>query len=407
MTLLEEVSNKDFLFEAWNQLQKDNEESHGLSGVTIKMFQDNLEYNISRINKFLEKGTYRFSSTRAAVIKKDNGKYRPLQIPEIRDRVVLKALAILLQLSLKELLEGSDEISFAYQKSKGVKQAVLKMKEIFDEGKQIVLKADIVNFFEEVDKNSLIKNKIFPNLKDRTIDFLIEGALSQKLGGLNRLHKKHKEYFKNAGKGIPQGNPLSPLLSNIYLADFDSHMKKQNFPMVRYADDFIILFKSEESAKKGYSIVTKYLLESLGLKIHELDTGIESKTTITAPLKAPLSFLGIRFDGKILLPPAGSISYLKSKIAKEIKNGEFNEDTFNAVYTVITNWIALYSYLDIDRYFPIIDEYLRTRLVKKHGKRIIKTTKCHELKSRYLKERNKKNKAPFWARVLPSFTNKR
>lgn len=192
MTLLEKLSNKDFLFEAWNQLKKENEESHGLSGQTIKEFQENLTNNIFNIKRFLEKGKYKFSPNRAAVIKKENGKYRPLQIPEIRDRVVLKALAILLEENLHELLKDSEGISYAYQKGKGVKQAVLQMKNVFDQGKQIVLKADIVNFFEEVDKDSLLKDKIFPNLEDKTINFLIINALNQKFGGFKRLGKKHK-----------------------------------------------------------------------------------------------------------------------------------------------------------------------------------------------------------------------
>ncbi|WCO01324.1 reverse transcriptase domain-containing protein [Psychroserpens ponticola] len=404
MTLLEELSNKDFLFEAWNQLKKENEESHGLSGPTIKEFQENLTTNIFNIRHFLKKGNYRFSQNRAAVIKKENGKYRPLQIPEIRDRVVLKALAILLEENLKELLKDSEGISYAYQKGKGVKQAVLQMKSIFDQGKQIVLKADIVNFFEEVDKDSLLKSKIFPNLKDKTINFLIVNALNQKLGGLKRLGKKHKELFKNAGKGIPQGNPLSPLLSNVYLAEFDRHMKNENHPMVRYADDFIVLFDDVENAKDGYNLISEYLTNELGLKIHVLDEKDMGKTTIVNPFNQTLSFLSIRFDGKKLLPPRNSIPYLKSKIAKEVKQGELNEDTFNSVYTIITNWIALYSYLEIDIYFDAIDNYFITTLKKKFGHENIKITTCEKLKARYFKERNKKNKAPFWKKILPSFS---
>ncbi|MDE3741175.1 reverse transcriptase domain-containing protein [Maribacter polysaccharolyticus] len=405
MTLLEELSNKDFLFEAWNQLKKENEDSHGLSGLTIKEFQENLTTNIFNIRRFLKKGSYNFSPNRAAVIKKENGKYRPLQIPEIRDRVVLKALAILLEENLKELLKDSEGISYAYQKGKGVKQAVLQMKSVFDQGKQIILKADIVNFFEEVDKDSLLKNKIFPNLKDKTINFLIINALNQKLGGLKRLGKKHKELFKNAGKGIPQGNPLSPLLSNVYLADFDSYMKNENHPMVRYADDFIVLFDNLENAEDGYNHISEYLTNELGLEIHELDEKDMGKTTIVNPFNQTLSFLSIRFDGKKLLPPRNSIPYLKSKIAKEVKRGELNEDTFNSVYTIITNWIALYSYLEIDIYFDAIDNYFVTVLKKKFGYEKIKTTNCKKLKARYFKERSKKNKAPFWKKILPSFSN--
>jgi len=400
LTLLKQLSNPDFLFEAWNQLKKDNENSHGLSGLTIKDFQENLNDNIFTIKRFLEKGSYKFSPNRAAVIKKDNGNYRPLQIPEIRDRVVLKALAILLEEKLKDLLVNSEGISFAYQKGKGVKHAILRMKEIFDEGNPIILKADIVNFFEEVDKDILLKKKVFPNLKDNTINFLIEDALSQKLGGIKRLNKKHRESFKNAGIGIPQGNPLSPLLSNIYLADFDKFMRDQNKSIVRYADDFIVLFGTKDEALTGYNQISEYLIHNLGLKIHELEGKNSDKTSILDLSKETITFLSIRFNGKSLLPPSNSVHYLKSRISKIIKNGKLDEDTFIAVYNLITKWISLYSYLDIDRYFESIDDYLLSTLKKKYGARKFNTTKCEKLKSRYLKERLKKKKTPFWKKYL-------
>lgn len=402
MTLLEELSNKDFLFDAWKQLNKENEYSHGLSGTSIKDFKQNLVENIFVIKHFLDKGKYEFSKNRAAVLKKDNGKYRPLQIPEIRDRVVLKALAILLEDNLSELLNESEGISFAYQKGKGVQQAVLKMKSIFDDGKNVILKADIVNFFEEVNKDSLINNIIFPNLRDDSINFLISASLNQKLGGLNRLKKEHRAYFKNVGKGIPQGNPLSPLLSNIYLADFDRFMKNQGNSMVRYADDFIVLFDSIENAHIGYNQIKKYLNNELSLDIHELGTEYSDKTIIVNPVQKKLSFLSIRFDGESLRPPSNSIPILKSKIAREVKLGNLDQETFNSIYQLINNWIARYSYLDIERYFDSIDEHLKLILKKKFNRNNIKTTKCWEIKTRYFNEKGKKKKKPFWRRIFSS-----
>ncbi len=401
MTLLEELSNKDFLFDAWTQLNKENEDSHGLSGTSIRDFKQNLVKNIFAIKHFLDKGKYKFSKNRAAILKKDNGKYRPLQIPEIRDRVVLKALAILLENNLTELLKDSEGISFAYQKGRGVQQAVLKMKSIFDSGKNVILKADIVNFFEEVNKDSLIENIVFPNLRDNSINFLITEALNQKLGGLHGLKKEYRVYFKNAGKGIPQGNPLSPLLSNIYLADFDRFMKGQGNSMVRYADDFIVLFDSIEDATNSYNQIKEYLNDRLELDIHELGAEHSGKTIIETPLEKETSFLSIRFDGKHLRPPSNSVPILKSKIAREVKQGELNEDTFKAIYQIINNWIARYSYLDIDRYFDAIDKYLQVTLKKKFDRDNIKTTKCSEIKARYFKERRKRKKAPFWTKILP------
>lgn len=182
-TLIEIISSTNFLLDAWKKLRKTNRLSKGLSGITINSFEKDLENNISQICKDLKSGNYRFQPTRAVVIKKDNGKYRPLQIPEIRDRVVLKAISILLENELEEYLNSSKGISFAYQKGIGVKNAVLKMKELYVKGETFILKSDIINFFETVDKEYLLKEKVFPYLKDNTITNLIQSALSQPLKG--------------------------------------------------------------------------------------------------------------------------------------------------------------------------------------------------------------------------------
>lgn len=95
----------------------------------------------------------------------------------------MKAISILLENELEEYLNSSKGISFAYQKGIGVKNAVLKMKELYVKGETFILKSDIINFFETVDKEYLLKEKVFPYLKDNTITNLIQSALSQPLKG--------------------------------------------------------------------------------------------------------------------------------------------------------------------------------------------------------------------------------
>ena len=389
----------------WNG--KENENSYGLSGQTIADFSKNLETNLTLISSELKKRTYKFSPTRAAVIKKDNGKYRPLQIPEIRDRVVLKAMAILLEDNLSPILARSDGVSFAYQKGIGVRDAVLRMKELYLQRGTVILKADIINFFEEVQKNKLLEELIFPNLIDDSINHLIQASLSQKLGGLKKLSKELKQLFKNAGKGIPQGNPLSPLLSNIYLSNFDSFMKEKGYSSVRYADDFIVVFKSQVDATNGYKIIRKYLEDNHALNIHPIDTP-NGKTEIVNPCEKEFSFLSIRFDGKNVYPSKDTIGVLKSRIKASIKSGELNSILFEEIYETIKKWMAPYSYLDIERYFDEIDSYLLAKLTKKFGKRNYKTTKCKSLVQKVRTKQYNKSSNSFWRNVdlfniLPRF----
>lgn len=188
-SLLEQLSSKDNLYKAWELLKKDNEESYGLSGLTIGKFKEKLEPNIDDLSKKIKDGTFSFSKTRAAVIKKDNGTFRPLQIPEIGDRVVLKTMSILLEEQLAAILKESDGISFAYQRGKGVREAILQMKSSYKTG-NIILKADIINFFEEVQVNKLLDEYIYPNLKDNSLNKLIKESVNQKVGGVNKSNKE-------------------------------------------------------------------------------------------------------------------------------------------------------------------------------------------------------------------------
>lgn len=334
-----------------------------------------------------------------------------MQIPEIRDRVVLKAIAILLEDNLKKILSQSDGVSFAYQKGKGVREATLKMKASYLQGGKVILKVDIINFFEEVQKDKLLKDFVYPNLTDDSINQLIEESVSQKLGGLNKIQKKHRQLFKNAGKGIPQGNPLSPLLSNIYLSEFDLHLKEAGYLLIRYADDFVVIFNSEEKAIEGYKFIRKYLEEKLSLKIHPIDSG-NGKTEIVNPHKKEFSFLSIKFDGKNIYPSKDAIGVLKGRIKASIKSGELNSILFEEIYETIKKWMAPYSYLDIERYFDEIDSYLLNKLVKKFSKRNYKTTKCKSLIQKVRTKQYEKSSNSFWRNVdilnmLPHFIRKK
>jgi RNA-directed DNA polymerase len=106
------------------KLNKTNGHSHGLSGESIQDFERNLSTRISSISSKLINGEFEFSATRAVALLKSNGSYRPLQVPEIQDRLVSKAIALVLEDELEILLEGSNGVSFAYQKKLGIKEAI-------------------------------------------------------------------------------------------------------------------------------------------------------------------------------------------------------------------------------------------------------------------------------------------
>lgn len=362
MNLLNKISSTESLRLAWAKLEKFNKYSHGLSGETIADFELNKEDKILSISKRLQEGTYRFSPYRAVLIPKSNGKFRPLQIPEVSDRVVIKAIAIELEEHFKELLEKSRGLSFAYQKGLGVKEAVEKINEYCQNGYSYVLEADLINFFGTVNKDSLLNDVVFNGLSDTTINFLIQEALNQTVGNLDTFNVEQKKYFENIDKGIPQGNALSPLLSNIFLSPFDLRLKNAGFKLVRYADDFVIMCMSEKECKEAY-IECSAILEELNLELHKLEEG--GKTRIVDFNKHDtMDFLSVTFDGHLYYPSLANVERLKSKI-RDVCNGKEKYSVSNLLIKIknkLDGWVSAFYYTDIQRYSTEIDAFINRQL---------------------------------------------
>lgn len=392
-TLFNEVSSAYSLFNSWKLLNKENQDSHGLSGETIAKFEENLTDKIESIRKKLGENKFKFSKTRAVLIPKDNGKYRPLQVPEIEDRVVLKSTAVVLENALSFLLKKGEGVSFAYQSGKGIKDVVHKIWEYYQNGYVYILEADIVDFFGRVPKGDLLEKYIFPNLRDKTINNLVQSALSQEIGGLEKIDSDKIHYFKNIEKGIPQGSPLSPLLSNIYLSTFDETMKNEGLKLIRYADDFIVMCKTVSDAKEAYSIAKKKLEEDLKLELHPLGQGANSKTKILDPTKDEFSFLSIQFDGKKFFPSRKAVENFKKSLFDKMNSSPNVLTLLNKISNSLDGWLSGYSFIDVDRYFSEIDNHVNLSVyigLKKYDWRFsVKVRGKQNL--RYLKDASQQN----------------
>jgi RNA-directed DNA polymerase len=400
MTLLERLYDKAFLNQAWLLLNRDNVDSYGFSRTTIADFEKELEQNLIKISKEIQTGKFEFSKLRAAIIPKPNGKFRPLQISEIRDRVVLKAIAVIIEEEFSSILTQNELVSFAYQKGKGVREALLQMKSLFRNNKAShVLKADIVNFFEEVNKDLLLKEKLLPKLKDHSIDRLINAALSQELFGVKWLKKEHWDLFRNAGKGIPQGNPMSPLLSNIYLSEFDEFCKTNRFNLVRYADDLVFVCQSEQEAISIFEIVNEFLRSKYSLKIHSLGNDGD-KTLIIAPaVENELNFLGVDFDGLNLRPDKRCLGGLLSGIKSIIKLYDDHELAKKDIKILLNRWISVFSYSEIDTYFDHIDNFINRHFLKKFQQNFPRKFQCKKMAYVIRNRQRAENKNSFWNNV--------
>jgi RNA-directed DNA polymerase len=354
-TLLERLHHFDHLYLAWKNLNRSNPESFGLSGESIAQFEANLDTNLRHLSEQIKTGKFNFSPTRPYLIRKDNGKFRPLQISEVGDRVVLKGIALILEEHLQNLLLPGEGISFAYQKRKGIQDALSKIKEHYDNGNPIVYEADIIDFFGTVSRGDLVR-KICEHLPDGSLNGLITGGITPKVGSLQSIQEEQRHLFVDKG-GIPQGNPLSPLFSNVYLSPFDLMMRDKGYSLVRYADDFVVLAPSVEVAKQAYEVSRAYLRETLGVDVHELSEEQNSKTRIVDPTKATFSFLSVTFDGKQLFPSLKN----KDRFIKDLLSlgSETKDLNIHRMLSKLKNkhdgWISTFLFTNVQRYFEEID----------------------------------------------------
>ena len=259
---------------AWEKV-KENKGCGGVDNISLDDFEWDLQDRLATLKNEVHYQTYRPLPLMRVEINKPTGGLRSLSIPTIRDRVLQTAVALVLT-PLFEL--EFEDISFAYRKGRSVDQAVARVKHFRNEGYRWVVDADIQAFFDQVDHKVLMQ-KINNLIKDAGIRKLIEQWL--KVTVVDKNHRYRLE------KGIPQGSPISPMLANLYLDQFDDILLNKNMRLVRYADDFVILCKSEKQADSALEL-TEDVLEQLKLNLNDNKTRIVDFNT-------GFRFLGYQF----------------------------------------------------------------------------------------------------------------
>lgn len=316
-SLLGKVATRKNLELAWLDISRlARPFSHGMSEQTIEEFRQNHKANLEVIRNQLLSGEYKFGQLRAATRKKKSGKKRPLKIADIRDRVVQRALARVLEKYLEKSFNLNNLASHAYLRKKGVQSAIKQMLRNHQEGCGVILEADIIDFFGTVNVDKLLDEMIFPSLPDETVNDLVKAAFEMEVGNKANLPEEDWELFPESAAGLPQGGYLSPLFSNVYLSMFDHMMLAARFNLIRYADDFIVLCKSIEEAEEAYKLTQDILETRLGLKLHERNDGTkQAKTRIVRVTQTPIKFLGIEFDGLRIWPDSEKRKLFSNKLS--------------------------------------------------------------------------------------------
>ena len=353
-TLLKTVARNSILREAWLNISH-RPDSRGFDNITIENFEINLNQELHNIRGELLSEKYQFTPLKGVGIPKENtDKIRPLKIPAIRDRVVQKAIEIVISPYLKKIYKINNPASFAYIKKRSVEDAVLRIKSLHQEGYRWIYKADIEKFFDTVDINILLGKFIYPCLPDKSLNVLIKRALTVELGN-GEILKELGIYdeFPASGSGIPQGGTLSPLFANVYLNSLDIKMIDGGYKLVRYADDFVVMCKSENEAKQADSLARSIIEEKLKLKIYPTKY-IFSKTDEKSSYVIPFStfeFLGIRFLGSRIYPGPKQFMKMIEKLKNQSRNSPDLRliSRLNYLKTRINSWGANYHYTDFDK----------------------------------------------------------
>ncbi|HWT82810.1 MAG TPA: group II intron reverse transcriptase/maturase [Candidatus Methylomirabilis sp.] len=233
---------------------KRNRGAAGIDKVSVKMFEANLAQNLLALERDLKSGSYQPLPLRRKFLDKGGGKFRPLGIPAVRDRVAQEAARRLLTPIFEPLFH---EASFGFRPGRNCHQALELILKYHEAGYRVVLDADIVGFFDNLAQR-LIKEAVAAQVADGNILNLIEKFL--------RSGVLEQGVLKPTTVGTPQGGVISPLLANIVLNYLDGQLHKLGYRFVRYADDFVVLCQSLAQAEEAKTQVT-HILGQLGLQL--------------------------------------------------------------------------------------------------------------------------------------------
>jgi len=350
--MIEQVLNRRNVMLALRQVVS-NKGSAGIDKMPVKGLYAYLSENRERIEAELRHGKYLPQPIRGVAIPKSNGKTRLLGIPTVVDRMLQQAVAQVIAIRFEMDFE---DYSYGFRPNRNAQQAVLKAQEYINSGYQHIVDIDLKSFFDEVD-HCILLQLLYRKVKCPLTLHLIRKWLRAPIEIEGKLVKRRK--------GVPQGSPLSPLLSNIMLHELDKEMERQGLRYVRYADDFSTYCKSNWQARKIGNQIVMFLKNKLKLPINREKSGI----------RRPVNFniLGFSFvptyvkgeKGKYQLVVSDkSWESLKQKIkaiTRKTIPATFDERT-HKLKELQRGWLGYYRIASIQGKLRDLDAWVRNRL---------------------------------------------
>ncbi len=347
--LLEAILNRENLNEAYKQVKR-NHGAPGIDGMTVEAALPWLKEHKEELLQSIREGRYQPRPVRRKEIPKPDGGVRKLGIPTVVDRVIQQAIAQQLQ-SIWE--PAFSDYSYGYRPNRSAQQAIGRVKRYAEEGYRYAVSIDLSKYFDTLNHDKLM-DMLHRRIQDKRVLRLIKKYLKSGVMENGVVHKTEE--------GSPQGGPLSPLLANVYLNEFDWEMQRRGVKMVRYADDIVVFAKSKRAAERLLESSGRYLEGKLKLKMNAEKSKV---TGICA--NRDFKFLGFCLgkngSGIYIRTHRKSLIKAKKKLILLTKRNQGNNVRYvmKKVEIYMRGWLGYFHVAEMRRIMKSWDEWLRRR----------------------------------------------
>ena len=348
--ILGKILNKDNLNRAYKRV-KANKGAPGVDGMTIEEAFQWLQEHNHELTERIRKGHYTPSPVRRVEIPKPDGGVRKLGIPTVIDRIIQQAMSQqLIPIYEPKFSDGS----FGYRPGRSAKDAVQRIEEYAEHGYTKAVVLDLSKYFDTLN-HELLVNILRRDVKDERVIQMIKRYL--------RSGVMENGVVVKTEEGSPQGGNLSPLLANVYLNEFDQEFNKRGVPCIRYADDIVLLAKSERASERLLESSTKYLEGTLKLKVNR-----EKSRTVSVFAIRNFKYLGFCFgkSGKGIYVCVHGKSWKKAKdklrkLTSRSRCGSIVK-TMERIKEYMRGWLNYYSMADMKNNVERLNGWLYRRI---------------------------------------------
>lgn len=378
-SLYRRIYSGDSLYSAWRKVK---ESAFSSSSETIrneaKDFESQLPKSLFDIQRALSKKMFAFQKQTGVAKTKANGNSRPIVLSPIPNRIVQRALLDALQSRIKFVREAlATPTSYGGIQNKRVAMAVTDAKKAISKGAAFHIRSDIAEFFTRIDKARVVE-LVAPHIKCPDTLALFQAAITTDLANIDVLRRQGlDEIFPLGVEGVAQGSPLSPLIANLYLHDFDKTMNDGDVICLRYIDDFLILGKDMGRVDRAFN---KAQRELKNLSLHAYQPSATSDKASRGLTAKGFDFLGCFVSAGLVQPSTATRERFKKRIKSDldasirmmkfsVEAGDISpkgsySGALQNLDRLVLGWGKAFSFCSNGQWIKSLDDYITSTLAQ-------------------------------------------